>query len=1118
MTALSPFIAGEGEMGKLIRSMDWSTSPLGPIDSWPHSLRTVVSLCLASTFPINIIWGPKHVQMYNDGYWPICGTKHPRAMGQDYTECWASAWPVIGDAFARALAGEPAFLEDQRMFLDRKGYLEETFFTFSFSPIRDETGGVGGLFHPVTEVTSKMLSERRTRALRDLALRTAKAKNVREVFALAAQSLQEHDLDVPFALVYELDAGGSRATLAARFGLAPASAAAPEEIHLDRDASQGWPLAEALRAGGPLHVRGLEHRHGCLVAGPYPEAPNAAVLVPITPAGSERARAVVVFGVSSRLELDDPYSAFFELVAAAITAAITSANAYEDQRRRAEALAELDRAKTAFFSNVSHEFRTPLTLMLGPIEDLLAGAHGELAAAQREQLRMVQRSSLRLQKLVNALLDFARIEAGRIQASYEPVDLAALTRDLASAFRSAVERAGLDFVVDCQPVGDVHVDRDMWEKIVLNLLSNALKFTFEGRIEVALRRVLHGVSLRVTDTGVGVPPEHVPRLFERFHRVQGTRARSDEGSGIGLALIHELARLHGGSVEADTEVGRGTTFTVTVPTRPDNLPEERIAAARTMASTSLGAAPFMEEALQWVSDDGDVAGRPASGASAAHGGRGGRVLVADDNADMRSYLRRILEPHWEVEVVRDGVEALAAARARQPDLLLTDVMMPGLDGFALVRALREDDRTRAIPIVMLSARAGDEARAEGIEAGVEDYLVKPFSTRELLARVRTHLELGRLRDGLRTEREDLYGLFMQAPAAICVLRGDGLVFEMANERYLEVIGRTRSIVGRSLLDVMPELRGQGFAEILRRVMSSGEPFVDKERPTRMALAGEGTVEDTWWTFVYAPLRDARGVCDRVMALVENVTEQVQANRARENQIAELERTVRFSEMFVGVLGHDLRNPLSAITTAAAVLKHRAESETIAKPAARILASSHRMARMIDQLLDFALIRLGSGIPIRRLPTDLAALARAAIDEIEAAHRCSIGFEAIGDLHGEWDGDRLSQLLSNLVGNACQHRRPGSDVLVRVRGADRVTVVEVCNEGAIPPSLLPSLFEPLRAGPAKRQSGSSGLGLGLYISQQVAAAHGGSIQVESGEATGTRFLVELPRRGGDVPRP
>src|SRR5260370_16146676 len=187
-------------MGKRIRSMDWSQTPLGTIESWPQSLRTTVSLCLASNFPISLAWGPKHVQIYNDGYWPICGGKHPRSMGQAYTKCWASAWPAIGEAFDRGLAGKASYIENQRMFLDRNGYLEETFFTFSFSPIRDETGGVGGLFHPVTEQTGKMLSERRTRALRDLSARTGKAKTMAEDCSFAAQMLSEYDLDLPFLL------------------------------------------------------------------------------------------------------------------------------------------------------------------------------------------------------------------------------------------------------------------------------------------------------------------------------------------------------------------------------------------------------------------------------------------------------------------------------------------------------------------------------------------------------------------------------------------------------------------------------------------------------------------------------------------------------------------------------------------------------------------------------------------------------------------------------------------------------------------------------------------------------------------------------------------------------
>src|SRR5437867_8862897 len=199
------WLVGSGEMSKVVRSRDWSKTPLGPIESWPQSLRTTVSLGLASNFPISLVWGPRHVQIYNDGYWPICGGKHPLSMGQDFSECWASAWPVIGEAFERALAGETSYLEDQRMFLDRNDYLVETFFTFSFSPIQDETGRVGGLFHPVTETTGKMLAERRTRALRDLAARAGKARSLEEALTHAAQSLSESDLDLAFRLFYAVD-------------------------------------------------------------------------------------------------------------------------------------------------------------------------------------------------------------------------------------------------------------------------------------------------------------------------------------------------------------------------------------------------------------------------------------------------------------------------------------------------------------------------------------------------------------------------------------------------------------------------------------------------------------------------------------------------------------------------------------------------------------------------------------------------------------------------------------------------------------------------------------------------------------------------------------------------
>ncbi|AKJ07443.1 signal transduction histidine kinase [Archangium gephyra] len=739
------WLAGGGRMAQDIRAIDWSQTPLGPIESWPQSLRTTVSLCLASNFPISIAWGPQHTQIYNDGYWPICGAKHPRSMGQDFRECWASAWPAVGPAFERALAGETSFLENQRMFLDRNGYLEETFFTFSFSPIQDESGGVGGLFHPVTETTEKMLSERRVRVLRDVVARAGKAHTVDEVCALTLKTLADHELDLPFVLLYLLEEGGTRAHLAQSTGLSPGGPASPTEVELGQDTSQGWPLAQAVESGRAVLVKDVSERFGPVRCGPYDEPMKSALVLPLSISGLARPAGVLVAGVSTRLPLDDVYRVFYEMLAGAISAALSNAHAYQEERKRAEELAELDRAKTAFFSNISHEFRTPLTLMLGPLEDLLASRG--LGEAERQELAVVHRNAGRLLRLVNTLLDFSRLEANRLEASYEPTDLASLTRELASTFRSSVERAGLTFTVDCPPLGQpVYVDQEMWEKIVLNLLSNAFKYTLHGDIRVRLRESEGHAVLEVADTGTGIPAEELPRLFARFHRVKGAQGRTHEGTGIGLALVEELTKLHGGEVRVTSTEGVGSTFTVSLPLGKEHLPAERLQAPRELASTGLGANPFVAEAEQWRGTAPGLEQAPLpEGKTHAAGTPIGRVLLADDNTDMREYVQRVLSSAFEVEAVPDGQAALEAVRARPPDLVLTDVMMPRLSGFGLLAALRGDERTRAIPVVMLSARAGEEASVEGLDAGADDYLVKPFNARELVARVRSNLELARMR-------------------------------------------------------------------------------------------------------------------------------------------------------------------------------------------------------------------------------------------------------------------------------------------------------------------------------------------------------------------------------------
>jgi signal transduction histidine kinase len=742
------FLAGGGELGARMRAFDWARTPLGSPERWPQSLKTAVRIMLTSRQPIWIGWGPGLTYLYNDAYRSIVGGKHPDALGRPLAEVWREIWDDIAPMLATAMNGdEGTYVEAELLIMERHGYPEETYYTFSYSPIpEDPTAGsqAGGIICANTEDTPRVIGERQIALLRELAARTAEARTWQEACERSARAMATDARDIVFSMIYMCDRDcdrDDRMRLAAHTFVEPGHPAAPAVLDVD---DPRWPNAEVMRTQQPRLVSGLDAAHGDLPAGDWSRPPSQAAVLPITPSGDSGRRGVVIVGLNPYRVYDDGYQGFLGLVAGQIAAAIGNAQAYEEERRRAESLAELDRAKTAFFSNVSHEFRTPLALMLGPIEELLARPAGAVPPEDRRELRLLHRNGLRLQKLVNTLLDFSRIEAGRVEARYQPTDLAALTAELASNFRSACERAGLRLVVECPPLpGSVFVDREMWEKIVLNLVSNAFKFTLEGEISVAVGAAGDHAELVVRDTGAGIPAGEMPRLFDRFHQVEGTRGRSREGSGIGLALVQELVRLHGGAIHVDSEPERGTAFTVRVPFGTAHLPIDRVITTGAEAHVSAGAVPYVEEALRWVPDlepDG-------SGGWIAQGvGEGGpRVLLADDNADMRGYVSRLLADQHRVTAVTDGLAALEAARRDPPDLILTDVMMPGLDGFGLLRELRADPRTKELPIILLSARAGEEARVEGLEAGADDYLIKPFSSRELVAKVSTQLALARMR-------------------------------------------------------------------------------------------------------------------------------------------------------------------------------------------------------------------------------------------------------------------------------------------------------------------------------------------------------------------------------------
>jgi PAS domain S-box-containing protein len=1133
-TASSDVFAHGGEIGRMMASTDWSKTPLGHPSTWPQALRTTVALLLRNRFPMVMWWGPELRQFYNDAYVPILGDKHPRALTQKGSDCWAEIWHIIGPMVVSPFSGGPATgSEDLLLLINRKGFFEESHFKFAYSPVPDDTvsdTGVGGVLATVAEITEQVYAERQLKTLRELAASAAHAKTPAQACRTAAFTFEGNPFDVPFALFYLLERDGARAWLASSCGFAStAGPANPDIVDLKTPSDdRAWPIAHVVRTASIEVVDDLAERFYELPRGRWTASAHSALVVPLASPGQPRPYGVLVVGCNPHRSLDEGYRGFFELAAAQVVTAIRNANEYEEQRLRAEKLSEIDRAKTAFFSNVSHEFRTPLTLMLGPLEDALSSPERVLGG---ENLEAAYRNSRRLLKLVNTLLDFSRIEAGRLQANYEPVDLCAYTEDLAGVFRAAIERAGLKLVVRCEALdAPVFVDREMWEKVVLNLVSNAFKFTFEGEIEVALRGGDDHVELTVSDTGVGVPAHEVKRLFERFHRVEGVRSRTHEGSGIGLALVQELVRLHGGEISATSEPGVGSIFTVRIPRGSDHLPRERIVPAGPRPLDTTRASLFLEEALHWLHDSIE-SGAPASEPSAsepptASTARRERVLVVDDNADLREYLQRILESRWTVETAPDGEAALRAVRASPPDLVLTDVMMPGLSGFGLLAELKGDPRTRRIPVVMLSARAGEEAKVEGLDAGADDYLTKPFSAKELVARVASQLSLGashRERDLLlqrersarreaELQRQHLFSLFMQAPTPIVILRGPDYVIDLANPPACQVVGlREEEVVGRPAFAVTPELEDQGFRELLDTVMTTGEPYIGKETPLRLDRPSQQTPNAPHFNFVFAPLRDVDDKVDGVLVFAFDVTDEVMAR----NQVEELRRQAeaanRAKDEFLAMLGHELRNPLAPMLTALQLMRLRGVESREQDILERQVG---HLTRLVDDLLDVSRITRGK-IELRKREVELADAVVSALEISsplleQRGHHVEVQVPREG-LVVSADPGRLAQVISNLLTNAAKYSEAGSKILVTAeQDGDRVRIRVKDRGVGIPAEQLDSVFERFVQQPQTLDRSKGGLGLGLAIVRNLVELHGGTVHAKSeGLGKGSEFIVELP---------
>jgi signal transduction histidine kinase/DNA-binding response OmpR family regulator len=1085
---LEPTLPSDGIMGRLIRSKDWSATSLGLIDAWPQSLRTAVGICTASRYPMAIWWGADAIQLYNDGYIPVLGAKHPEALGQRGMDCWAEIWNVIGPLYAQVMErGESTWSDDLLLLMDRYGYVEETYFTFSYSPIRDESGGVGGMLITCAETTARVVGERRLRTLRDLGGRTGEARTIREACEIALSVLAQNTADVPALALDLLEPDGSRPTRVGTTG-----------------AAELLPSAEAVMS----EIAGSTRRPDILV-------------LPLAGAGFLTAAA------SPRRPLDDPYRGFFELLSGQLAGAIANARAYEEAQQRALALAELDRAKTAFFSNVSHEFRTPLTLLLGPLEDALAEPAEPLGARQRERVEVAHRNSLRLLRLVNTLLEFTRIEAGRVDAAFEPTDLATLTADLASGFRSAAERVGLRLVVDCPPLPEpVYVDRAMWEHVVLNLLSNALKFTLAGEIAVSLRAHAGEARLEVRDTGAGIPADELPRIFDRFHRVRETQARSQEGTGIGLALVRELVGLHGGRVEVASIPEQGTTFRVFLPFGAAHLPPAQVGTGRPRSSGVVGAAPYVEEAGRGLSAEA-----PGPTSSARRGGT--RVVLADDNADMRDYVLRLLGEGWRVEAVADGKRALESVMREPPDLLIADVMMPGLDGFGLLEAVRASERTRAVPVLLLSARAGEEARLEGLRAGADEYLVKPFSARELVARVESLLALARVRreaEAAVRASEERYRAYieltsdavwrieLEEPVPVSLdpdVQIDRFYAHAAlaecNESMAQMygFGSAAELVGVRLGDLLPR-DDQNNIDYLRRFIASGYRLADAEsnevgrdgQPRHFVNNLFGIVEDSRLVRAWGSQRD--------------ITE-LRRTLDRLQQSQRMESVGKLA----GGIAHEVNNMMSVVLGCSDFVLQRPDLHpAVRADVEQVREAAERSAAITAQLLAFSRRQM-----LRLVPLDLNAV----VHELEPVLRRTLGESVALELRlsplGAIRADRgqLQQVLLNLALNARDAMPLGGRVTIdtgvvelgdvdaaehpeiRLRHGPYARLRMTDTGHGIDHETARHVFEPFFT----TKEVGKGTGLGLSTVYGIVKQSDGYIWVDSEPGQGAAFRIYLP---------
>ncbi|TPX76123.1 hypothetical protein CcCBS67573_g02611 [Chytriomyces confervae] len=971
-----------GLMGGILGQVDWAheAPELGDIRDWPTSLKTAVSVTLCSKIQAMLLWGPQfRIMAYNDTAISTFGDKHPFMIGKPYKQVFPDVWPFIEPRMHTIVqTGTPMYHEDRAYTFSRSGFHELTYYTASQNPVLGDSGRFEGVITFSFETTGKVLGHSRVTYLRDLGISLIASPDLTTFWIQLVEFLESHTNELAFAVVYRVSP--ETGVLIRMDTESLSNQMLPKEVDplqklddgedddgLTRVVCEAWNSRQMMQLVPPeSHIL---HRNGT-------------VLVMPVVASNGDAPALIVAGTRTTLPFDEKYFDFVNMIRHEVSMAYVNVQSLETAKARTDALVELDKVKTSFFMSMSHELRTPLGLIIGPVEDCLKDTDSKLTDNQSMQLELVRKNSVRLLKLVNSLLDVGRLNSGCMKAVFRLFDISEKTGQYLCMFQSIIEKGGLKYQMKIEAIDArlCYLDEEMWQKIVFNLLGNALKFTLSGHIKATLKLSDDGkfVHFIVEDTGVGIPHDQISRVFDQFHRVEFVGGRSFEGSGIGLNLVNDLVKLHGGSIGISSVVGQGTTMTVRIPTGHQHLPRDQVVDSweDPDEQTAKYMTSYLEEAYCFVSDDSARDGinspptlpmkplnefktieAPVSGSlvplrppSATSSAAASSILIflVDDNQDMRRYLGHVLSRHYSVEVFENGRAALNAMHRIIPALVVADVLMPVMDGLQMVKEMRGLSQLTRVPVILMSGSATGEAqKLSGFENGADEFLEKPVNSKELIIKIKMLLDHSTIRSNLEEDvraQKQISAQTMKryeqisrvSPVGLFTCNAEGYVI-FANDKFAQIFGFD------SIDSMSPELSSSAGSQGMFWDWIHPDERSQVLSVFRKCLEGDKSVENVEFQVRPPLLRKSLWVqmnaisdCEPngdvvVLGSITDITVRkyleterihaLEAEQAAQKQRAdEAIQSKKESDKFIDMVCHELRNPLNGIANSNSLMK------------------------------------------------------------------------------------------------------------------------------------------------------------------------------------------------------